>query len=59
MPGRKPWRDSCPVGGCKHAIVHHDRDEQVGPLVERCTIQDCDCSGLALPMSPHVVGWAS
>jgi hypothetical protein len=37
---------TCPVGGCPHALVLHDVDEIPWPRIERCTVQDCGCSGL-------------
>lgn len=49
LPGaRRTGRTSgtCPVSGCKHPVLLHDVDEIPGVRVERCTVQDCPCSGL-------------
>ncbi len=38
--------DTCPVGGCPHALFWHDVDEVPWPRIERCQVPDCRCSGL-------------
>lgn len=39
--------ETCPLGLCRHPMALHDRDEHLGPIVERCTVADCDCSGVS------------
>lgn len=39
--------ETCPLGLCRHPLLLHDRDEPTGPIVERCTVADCDCSGVS------------
>jgi hypothetical protein len=38
--------DTCPLQLCAHPVLHHDRDETPGPPVERCTVDDCGCTGI-------------
>jgi hypothetical protein len=47
--GRRTGRNArtCPVSRCKHPVLLHDVDEIDWPRIERCTVQDCDCSGQA------------
>lgn len=49
--GRRTFRrayPTCPVGLCPHPVLVHDVDETPGPRIERCTVQDCKCSGQAV-----------
>lgn len=37
---------SCPIDGCTHPRFLHEVDEIAWPRIERCTVQECRCSGV-------------